>query len=378
MPRMTLPFLTSSLASTGRTGKLKFGWAESQVDVEEADPSEFSLAACRVINAGHSTSIYENRGVFWASALYPVRGVLYNASGITGEAPFSAETTEDIRWIRVLAQEVLSRRLGERAKVEGTRLGKDGSGNIKITSPLKPGDGHESDRDVFSRWAADNLIMTGGRLMKRVHSPGVHIGWSFQNHSMTSQCTPIREAFYVRGYGKHEFDPGLYFRLGDPAFEDVWAETEEAFGLPTHQADHAHNRHYVRAIREELAANGVSDKMLVHDNVVYDPSVLATVSKDGWEDMAQRSAVSIAESIVATSSPHLHQPGSKRTALEELKRLVEIVPDNRPDDFQEALERALAALPTAGEQARAWFVNKALERWSDREISVMLAYSPIF
>lgn len=368
---MVLPYLTSSLNSTGRTGKIKFGWSETQVEVKEADPSEFRFAACKVINGQNSSNIYESRGVFWASALYCVRGVLFNADGIRGEASYRTETDDDINWIRVLAQEVLSRRLNERARDAGSRVSKDVFGNMKITASLKAGDGHESDRALFARWAEDNLLMVDGRLMKRVHSPDMHIGWRFQGNSLTSGCAPVRGSFYSRGYGSHNYYPGLHFRLGDPAFEEAWAEAEQTFDVQTRQADLPRNRFYAHAISDELKARGLRDRMVIHDNVVYDPAVLASVSDDGWEDMGERSAVSIAESIAATTSPHLHQNGPKRASLEELKRLVRIVPENRPDDFKDSLDQALSSLPTASEPARAWFIDRALEQWADREITVI-------
>ncbi|MCZ7861202.1 hypothetical protein O9X98_07250 [Agrobacterium salinitolerans] len=370
MAKMVLPYLTSSLSSLGRTGKIKFGWLETQVEVKDADSSEFSFAACKVINGQNSSNIYESRGMFWASALYCVRGVLFNADGIRGEAPYRTETADDINWIRVLAQEVLCRRLNERARAAGSRVGKDVFGNMRITASLKEGDGHESDRALFAQWAEDNLLMVDGRLMKRVHSPDMHIGWRFHGNSLNSACVPVRGSFYSRGYGSHNFYPGLHFRLGDPAFEESWAAAEQAFGVPIGQADMAHNRFYVHAISDELQKHGIRDRMVIHDNVVYDPSVLASVSDGGWEDMGQRSAISIAESIAATTSPHLHQDGPKRAALEELKRLVRIVPENRPDDFKDLLDAALSSLPTAGKSALAWFIDQALDQWNDREIAL--------
>jgi hypothetical protein len=84
--------------------------------------------------------------------------------------------------------------------------------------------------------------------------------------------------------------------------------------------------------------------------------------------MGYRTALSIAASIVATSSPQLLQSGPKREALEQLKDLVGILPDERPDDFHERMDNALASRPTEREPALAWFVNKALELSSDREI----------
>lgn len=369
MTKMVLPYLTSSLSSLGRTGKIKFGWLDTQVEVKEADPSEFKFAACKVINALHSSNVYECRGVFWASALYCVRSVLFNADGIRGEAPYRAETNDDITWLKVIAQEVLSRMLNERARDSGSKVGKDVFGNMKITASLKDGDGHESDRARFNQWAEDNLLMVDGRLMKRVHSPDMRIGWRFPGNSVTSGCTPVRDSFYSRGYGSHNFYPGLHFRLGDPAFEEAWAEAEKVFGVPIGQADLAHNRFYVRAIREELQRHGLQDKM-VHDNVVYDPAVLASVSEGGWEDMGERSAVSIGEAIAATTSPHLHRNGAKREALEQIKHLVQINSENRPDDFKDLLDSALSRLPPEGAPDRAWFIDKALEQWNDREIAL--------
>jgi hypothetical protein len=376
MPRMTLPFLTSSLTSTGRTGKLKFGWLDTQVEVNDADPSEFNFAACKVVNGQHSSNVYESRGVFWASALYSVRGVLFNANGIQGEAPYRAETDDDINWIRVLSQEALFKRLNERAREAGSRVGKDVFGNMKITASLKADDGHECDRQRFSQWAKDNLLMVDGRLMKRVHSPDMHIGWRFQGHSLTLGCSPLRGSFYSRGYGSHNHYPGLHFRLNDSAFEETWAEAKQAFGLPVGEADLAHNRYRANAIRDELALRGLLDKMVTKDNVVYDPDVLASVSDDNWEDMGQRSAVSIAESIIATTSPHLHKIGPKRVALQELRRLVEIVPEDRPTDFKDSLESALYSLPTEAEPARRWFVDRALDQWNEREIILSTAPQP--
>lgn len=370
MPRLTLPYLSSSLTSTGRTGKLKFGWSETLVEVREADPSEFRLAACRVLNGEHSSSIYECRGSFWASAMYPVRGVLFNAEGIRGEARFGVESENDLMWARSLAQEVLTRRLVARGREEGNRPRKDVYGCITVKSLLRPGDGHETDRETFAAWAQQNLILADGRLMKKIHSPSVRIGWTFQSNSMTTTCTPVRGMFYVRGFGSHEFEPGLHFRLGDPAFDEAWSEAEAMFGAGDRYHDLAEARYRMREVRNELEARGLLNSMAIHDNGVYDPSVLADVGADGWEDMGQRSAVSIAESIAATSSPHLHQAGPKRDALEELKRLVDIVPEDRPYDFQERLDRALASLPVGGERARAWFVEKALEQWSDREVAL--------
>ncbi|MCV9964990.1 hypothetical protein OIU34_24140 [Pararhizobium sp. BT-229] len=376
MPRLTLPYLSSSLTSRGRTGKLKFGWSDTQVDVKEADPSEFRLAACRVLNGQNSFSVYECRGAFWASAMYPVRGVLFNADGIHGEERFCVESDTDVMWVRSLAQEVLTRRLVARGRKEGNRPGKDVYGCLKINSSLRPGDGHEADRETFAAWAQQNLVMADGRLMKRIHSPSVHVGWSFQGQSMTTTCRPVRGSYYIRCFGYHKFDPGLHFRLGDPAFAEAWAEAEAMFGVAVPEHELAHNRFYAHAIRDELAAKGLSDRMALHDNIAFDPSVLAEVGDCGWEDMGQRSAVSIAESIVSTSSPHLHQQGPKREALEELKRLVDIVPEDRPYDFQERLDSALASLPIGGEPARAWFVDRALDQWNDREIALSPAPHP--
>lgn len=370
MPRLTLPYLSSSLTSLGRTGKLKFGWSETQVDVEEADPSEFRLAACRVLNGEHSSSIYEWRGAFWANSMYPVRNVLFNAEGIHGETRFRVESDNDVMWTRSLAQEVLTRRLLARGREEGNRPRKDVYGCLQVRSLLRPGDGHDADRETFAAWAQQNLILADGRLMKKIHSPSVRVGWTFQSNSLTTSCTPVRGTFYVRGFGSHEFEPGLHFRLGDPAFDEAWAEAEAMFGAGNRYHDLAEARHRTRAVRNELEAQGLLDRMTIHDSVVYDPLVLADVGADGWEDMGQRSAVTIAESIAATSSPHLHQTGPKREALEELKRLVNIVTEDRPYDFQERLDRALASASDEREPARGWFVNRALEQWADREISL--------
>lgn len=377
MPRLTLPYLSSSLTSTGRTGKLKFGWLDTQVEVQEADPTEFRLAACRVLNGEHSSSIYECRGAFWASAMYPVRRVLFNAEGIRGEARFGVESDNDVMWVRSLAREVLTRRLVARGREEGNRPRKDAYGCLKVKSLLRPGDGHEADRETFAAWAQQNLIFADGRLMKRIHSPSVHVGWTFQGNSMTTTCKPVRGMFYVRGFGSHEFEPGLHFRLGDPAFDEAWAEAEAMFGAGDRYHDLAEARYRMGEVRRELEARGLLNSMAIHDYGVYDPFVLADVVVEGWEDMGQRSAVSIAESIVATSSPHLHQPGPKRDALEELRGLVDIVPEDRPIDFQDRLDRSLSSLPMERDPARAWFANKALEQWNERVIALSTAPQPI-
>ncbi|MBY3433495.1 hypothetical protein HFN89_04980 [Rhizobium laguerreae] len=367
MQSLLLPYMTSSLTAVGRTGKLKFGWREAQSNIREADPSDFRIAYGRIINAESSFNIYEFDGLFWSSAFAPVRPMVFNSGGVRLEARYQESETN---WIEFACTDAFRRRLCERARAEGISLGKDSSIYLKFRSRLAPSDGHESDRTAFLTWAAENLVWADGHLMKRVHSPSIIVGLGHSQFSMALNCRPFRGSSYICGFGRHAFEPGLHFRPGDPDFEASWAEAEDRFGIAVRQSEHAHNRHYVYTMEQAIGSAGFADRLTIHDNVFFDRSVLADVSDDGWEDMGERTAVSVVESIVATAAPHFHRPGPKRDALEELKRLVEIIPQDRGKDFQDRLDCALASLPTEGEPARAWFVNKALEQCNAREIAL--------
>jgi hypothetical protein len=369
LKQLVLPYLTSSITSTGRTGKLKFGWREAQVDIPEVLPSDFRIAFGRIINADNSFIRYEFEGRFWSSAIAPVRPMAFNSGGVHWEAPYS---DSERGWLELTAAEAFERRLRERGRTEGLAVRKNNFSDLKIRSRLASGDGHESDRSDFLSLGLGEPRMGRRTPAEAVHSPSITIGWGSSQFSITSTCNPLRGSSCICGYGKHDFDPGLHFRPGDPDFEAAWAEAEELLKTPVRQREFAHNRHYAHAMREALARAGFADRMTIHDNTVFDPLVLADVSHEGWEDMGERSSVRVAESIVATSAPNFHRAGPKRDALDGLKRLVDIVPQERPEDFKDLLDAALASLPTEGEPARAWFVDKALAQWSDRKI----AFSP--
>jgi hypothetical protein len=370
MPKIALPYLSSSLREIGRTGKLKFGWCETVVDIEECDPVEFRLATTTVFNSEHSRSTYERGGLFWGSAIAPVLNTLINLGGVNEERRFGGNGADNTAWwLQALASDVLENRLNGRAADAGMRLARDFSERIKIVSRLRPGDGHDSDREAFAAWAADNLLWSNGRLLRRLHSPSSCISW---NHSqfLDNRCTPTKILDDGQVYGSSKPLHGIHFRLGDPGFEEMWTQAERDFGVAINYSQLAYNRHYAPAIKTALGQLAERHHIVIQDNVVFDRQVLEDVSEEGWEDMGMRSAVSLAKAIAATASPHLHAPGPLRTALEEIKRLFAITFHDRPDDFPDRLEAVLSSLPTEGNRTREWFVGKVLDRWSDRSISL--------
>ncbi|MCV9964991.1 hypothetical protein OIU34_24145 [Pararhizobium sp. BT-229] len=369
MTTLTLPFLTSSVMTVGKSGKTKFGWAEADVTVRDADPSEFSLAYCRASTKHDSYNIYVHDGMFWANAVEPSRKG-FDLTGVLAEQPMPGGTDARQDWQRMIGAEPFSHRLMARGRSKGSRPARDWFGEFKTNIRLAPGDGHEEDRANFGEWTGENLVLIEGRLLKRIHAPSFVISWEYPSRKLAEDCAPIRDRSYVGSFGKRSFNPGLHFRLGDPAFLSTWSEAAAEFKVSQNFVRESYAREMLQSLSDALAEHRLSERMTIVDNIAFSLSALADVTETGWEDMGERSVVSIAESIVSTSSPHLHRPGPKRAALEEIKRLVDILHDDRPEDFRELLEDALFSLPTVGEGARRWFIDKALDMWADREISL--------
>jgi hypothetical protein len=367
MKTLVLPYLTSSTTSTSRTGKIKFGWREEQVSIQEADPSDFRIAYSKTIIENISFSIYEYCGQFWSNTIKPFHPMAFNSGGVRWEAPYEES---ERGWLELACSEAFIRRLSKRALAEGVVFRKTNYVDQKTRTTLASGDGPESDRAEFLEWASDNFLWADGHLMRRIHSPSVAVGWAGSHISLTSACIPLKSMCSMLGFGKHTFDPGIHFRLGDLQVESALAEANAKFssGYPTNEL--AQTLRNSQALRETLARSGMTDRFVVQGSSIFDPSVLSRIPDEDWEDMAERSAVSIAESIVATSAPHFHRDGPKRQSLEQLKRLVDIVPQDRTDHFLDQLESALSSLPTEGEPARAWFVDMALSQLADRSISL--------
>jgi hypothetical protein len=212
--------------------------------------------------------------------------------------------------------------------------------------------------------------------MKRIHSPSLFIGWRTEKFLLDNSVEPLRATSYWHTYGCHNFRPGLHYRIDDPAFFEKWAETLELY--PQRACDFVHLPmwQYHDAARRVLGTIADASHIAIHDNLVVDRRILERIETDGWEDMVLRSATSIADAVVTRSAPHLHSPGPLRSALEELKTLVSILPHERPDDFDASMDDALASIPNDGNWAREWYINNVLERWNGREVALSLERSP--
>jgi hypothetical protein len=369
MVTLTLPFLTSSLTSPERAGRLRFGWSATQVSIKEAQPSDFRLAVCEILTYTHCQSFYEHAGTFWGSAMGHVRPLIYNSIGMRAEAPFSTSEKSDIAELRLLS-EPLNSRLKVRAKNYGGGITLDGWENIKTKESLYPGDGHEEDLLQFVDWCADNLRMVDGRLMKRVHAPSIVLSWSTDSRKLRGACSPFRFAEYMRTYGKHRFHNGLHFRIGDEAIEEVWREMSETFGPGILMSAGYTNAKAISMAVAEMKAKGLGKMTAIQDMAIFDPAVLEDIDEDKGDDMAERSALLVAEAIVADKARHLPGEGPGRDAFEALKQLVSIIPEFRPADFHEQLGKSLTLLSPEGLAARDWVVGKAIDMWTDREISL--------
>lgn len=337
--------------------------------IRDVDPSAFRHAFTTPVSSEWSRSTYVHNGSFWESATYTVRRVPFNYDGIHGEAVFATNTKEETGWARMLGSDAVCAGLLARMDNDGFPFKGNALKIHGVKTVFSERDADASDRDRFVDWAENNLVLTAGRLMKRVHGPSNVLGWAHSDRRLGSYCTPILGTPWCRTFGSTDFEPGLHYRIGDPDLAEAIAEATEVFGrYVKSDEDYADYRFAERKIRSSLAANGMLDRVRFSGRIVYDPEALELASEEAWGSMANRSVIGIARSIVSTSSPHLNHPGPTKSALEKLGRLTRSLAGSAAADFLEDIEKALEELPVAGEPARAWFVGKALEMGLGREV----------
>jgi hypothetical protein len=373
MTQIQLPFLTSSVTTASRSGKLLFGWSSTLVDVREANAGDFRLAACHVYTETHSQSVYAHDNLFWTSAMYCARPVPFNNAGLAAEALFTTDGKHDHNWHQLLSN-CLVWTMRARAQAQGVIFPVDSKGNVQVRASLSPGDGHEDDRIAFLEWCEDNLRFADGRLLVRVHAPSIVLSWASDGMHRMERCLPFRKAQITATFGRYRLEPGLHFSPHDPACDTAWWRLTDAFGMGMSMSDGYTSGKSMATALAMLRTLGLSDRMLVRDMMLYDPEVLSDIEKHHREDMAERSAFVIAHSILATTPIHFYR--SRRAELEELKVHLNTAPADRPSDLIDRVETFLMSLKMDDQPARAWFVNEVLDRLADRQVRLAPTVNP--
>ena len=368
MAVFNVPFLCNR-TDEGLDGRpFRPGWVTVPVEIGEAAEGEFSLAVCETFSGYGSRSTYAGRDAFWMSTMLPNLPEIFNAEGVLGEVPFDNDSWTAIWWSRILGETAIMELMKPRIEATGRKMpGMSKATAIKTAYRIE--DISSRDIDYYASWSRENLVAVEGRLLKKVHAPSLYIKGRSLDGPLGNACELCRETEGSGEIGSGAHHGGIHFEWPGEGFDETWAEGVRALGSPAFDLDDLWESRQIQArLKDEISRSEHGHTFTVAGKTSFCPSAIASV--DGRQDMAERTVLGIAGMLGRTTMPHAHRPGLKRDVLMALKEAFETVPSHRGPDFAEKAVELLGELPTDGEAARKWFVDKALACWDDRTITV--------
>lgn len=360
MSYVSLPFLTTV---SDRNGQPHAAWATSDFKIEEASPDEFSVACVSMLSSEYAYVTYAARGGFYSNAYRPIEDVFRVTPGIQNEKKYVPSEVRDL-WISNLSETALVPRVGRRLSEAGKHLHQGRWLNGGRAIPADRADA--SDRSAFQRWCTENLLDVDGTIVHRIHSPSLVLAWNAQQYRLGRACETHITFLPPVAFGSHNFNAGLHFSLLSNGLQRDIDDLPNTIRPPVRLSSDDYRE---RVLDDLINLGKFGSATEKHKGTHFCFDSNAFIGRD--EDLGERSVISVARAISLTSSPHLHAPGPLRDSLFELRRLFSLPPEERSTVFSEQVAEVLSAMPCKDEEeARRWFIEKALDLWDHRDIAL--------
>lgn len=369
MASIDIPFLFARSRAGDIGGRPKLGWSDVPVDIDEADPDDFDLATCETFSSDVSRSTYAGRGAFWMSAILPNLSTVFNSAGIAAETLIDTSQHKNALWWKRMIGEVPAKEVLRPIMDKAGKRMPAISHTAEFRAVFALADVAERDVHFYREWAKENLVACQGKLFKKVHSTSLVISGRSTSGPLSVACETETWIEGATEYGCGEHRGGIHFEWPGEELDNVRYEAREQLGAHPHDLDNLWDmRQLSGRIRDAIGLAALSDRFEVASRTAFDKEIIESIS--GRQDMSERNVLGMAGMLGRTTQPHSQKPGRKRDVLMALKEAFATLPSDRPADFVDRMADLLYELPTEGEPARAWFVNKALDSWNDRVIAV--------
>jgi hypothetical protein len=194
--------------------------------------------------------------------------------------------------------------------------------------------------------------------------------WTIIDSPPNEDCRPIKFVQDAQNVGSLKFSPGQHFSPEDLAGEEAWGRLGQKFGWPFSDCEHANKTKYLTESKGIVYAAGLWETMKFNDMLVYDPEVMEEINRHPPEDLAERSALAIADVIFGKTYTKEMPWSDKRSDIEAFQALRVMSEHDRPADTLEIVDRLLSVATEKDLAARKWFGREAIKRLGERAISI--------